>query len=145
MTTTEQLMGLTLTPEKALIFRITHIDNLTWILANGLHARNGRTWDPNFRAIGNPELIVKRNTRSVPVAPFGVLSRIERLCSILFHAIFYNAYNIKTGYGVLRVPNEEIIILLSSLPSIKKLEMPFVFTNQHAYPVIAEYFNDLAE
>ena len=85
-------MGLTLTPEKALIFRITHIDNLTWILANGLHARNGRTWDPNFRAIGNPELIVKRNTRSVPVAPFGVLSRIERLCSILFHAIFYNAF-----------------------------------------------------
>jgi len=28
-----------LTPEKALIFRITHRDNLPWILEHGLHCR----------------------------------------------------------------------------------------------------------
>jgi hypothetical protein len=41
-------MALTLTQEKGLIFRITHRDNVPWILKNGMHARNGDEFDPNF-------------------------------------------------------------------------------------------------
>jgi hypothetical protein len=55
-------------------------------------------------------------------------------------------YNIKTGYGgIKQVPNEEIIILVSSLRRISELGIPFVFTNQHAYPAMAQYFTALAE
>ena len=67
-------MALQLNPEEALIFRIVHRDNLPWILDHGLHARNSHMPDPNFRAIGNADLIDKRATRPVPVPPGGVLS-----------------------------------------------------------------------
>jgi len=33
-------------PEKALIFRITHLTNVAWILANGLHCNNSLVRDP---------------------------------------------------------------------------------------------------
>ncbi len=35
-----------LSPDKALIFRITHIANMPWILANGLHCPNSDIRDP---------------------------------------------------------------------------------------------------
>lgn len=51
--------------------------------------------------------------------------------------------NIHTGYNVKRLLNEEIVILVSSLHRIAELGIPFVFTDQHAYPLAAEYFTDL--
>jgi hypothetical protein len=50
-------MSSNLNPDKALIFRISHRDNLPWILDHGLHARNGAISDPNYRNIGNLDLI----------------------------------------------------------------------------------------
>ena len=38
----------TLTPEKALIFRITHVDNVPWVLNNGLQCRNAQGRRPRF-------------------------------------------------------------------------------------------------
>jgi len=61
-------------PEKALIFRITHIDNMPWMLINGLHCRNSPDRDPNFVEIGNRDLIGKRASRVVPIHPGGTLS-----------------------------------------------------------------------
>jgi len=62
-------MALELTKDKALIFRITHRDNVPWILDNRMHARNGEKFDPKCRNIGNLELIDKRSRRVVPVQP----------------------------------------------------------------------------
>ena len=54
--------------------------------------------------------------------------------------------NIHTGYGgVTRRANDEIVILVSSLPQIQKLGLTFAFTNQHAYPVDTEFYNDLRD
>ena len=63
-----------LSPEKALVFRITHIANVPWILANGVHCQRSATQDPNFVEIGNPDLIGKRERWAVPVRPGGGLS-----------------------------------------------------------------------
>jgi hypothetical protein len=52
-------------------------------------------------------------------------------------------YNIKTGYGVKQVPNDDIVIFVSSLPHIAEQGIEFVFANQHAYPLMADYFTDL--
>jgi hypothetical protein len=52
-------------------------------------------------------------------------------------------YNIHTGYNVLQVPNEEIVILVSSLQKVAELGIPFVFTDQHAHPLMASYFTNL--
>jgi hypothetical protein len=67
-------MAQDLTPERALIFRITHRDNLEWILKNGLHCATSGKGDPNFVAIGNPGLIERRKKRALPSAFGGVLS-----------------------------------------------------------------------
>lgn len=42
-----------LNPEKALLFRIIHRENLPWILENGLYARTGQRHDPEYRNIRN--------------------------------------------------------------------------------------------
>ena len=63
-----------LNPSNAFIFRITHIRNVPWTLANGLHCRQSDCTDPGFVTIGNPEIIVGRKTRTVPVPPGGTLS-----------------------------------------------------------------------
>lgn len=51
-----------LNPEKALIWRIVHCDNLPWILDNGLHCGNGGQKSPAWVSIGSDELITKRAT-----------------------------------------------------------------------------------
>ena len=131
-----------LNPEKALIFRITHIDNVPWALDHGLHCRKSPEFDPKFRNIGNPELISRRHLRKVPIAPGGTLSDYVPFYFTPFSIMLFN---IKTGYGgVPQVPNDDIVIFVSSLRQVAELGLRFVFTNQHAYPLAAEYFSSLA-
>lgn len=134
-----------LTPERALIFRITHIDNVPWLLSNGLHCRTSRKVDPNYREIGNRDLIDKRAQRVVPVAPGGTLSDY-----IPFYFTPYSPmlFNIKTGYnGMTKTPMSEIVILASSLHTLKAQGINFVFTDRHAYLKAANdaFSSDLAD
>tara|TARA_Y100001933_G_C18994021_1_gene561747 strand:+ start:410 stop:1060 length:651 start_codon:yes stop_codon:yes gene_type:complete len=130
-----------LNPEKALIWRITHRRNLPWILANGLHAGNGAARSPDWVDIGNPELIDRRSRREVPVLPGGVLNDYIPFYFTPFSPMMYNIY---TGRGgVARMPNADIVILVSSLRQVAELDLPFVFTDRHAYTMTANYFNDL--
>jgi hypothetical protein len=76
--------------ENAYIFRITHIDNVPWLLANGIHCRNSTCRDPNFRDIGNPDLISKRAHRLVPVAPGGTLSDYVPFYFTHYSPMLYN-------------------------------------------------------
>lgn len=136
-------MSANLSPEKALIFRIVHRDNVPWILDHGLHAKNGEKLDPNYREIGNPDLIDRRARRVVHTPPGGTLSDYVPFYFTPFSIMMYN---ICTGYGgIKRLPNEEIVILVSSLHRVAARGVPFAFTNQHAYTAAAEYFNDLGE
>ncbi|WP_323718203.1 DarT ssDNA thymidine ADP-ribosyltransferase family protein [Paracoccus aminovorans] len=67
-------MANNLTAERSLIFRITHVNNVPWILRHGLHCKNSGVRDPDFVRIGNLELIQRRTARNVPVSPAGTLS-----------------------------------------------------------------------
>lgn len=133
-------MPLQLTQQHARIFRIIHRDCLPWILENGLHCRNSEAQDPNFRTIGNPDLIDKRTSRSVPVEPGGVLSDYVPFY-FTPHSIMM--LNIHTGRSVPKVPNPEILILVSSLPRLVSCGVSVVFTDRHAYTRAAEYYVDL--
>jgi hypothetical protein len=135
-------MALTLTQEKGLIFRITHRDNVPWILENGMHSRTGKKFDLTCRNIGNVDLIEKRSRRPVPVPPGGTLGDYVPFYFTPFSIMMLN---IKTGYNVKQVANEEIVIFVSSLRHVSDKGGKFVFTNQHAYPLAAKYFNDLAD
>ncbi|MGA9389135.1 MAG: DUF4433 domain-containing protein [Candidatus Sulfotelmatobacter sp.] len=133
-------MPAVLNTERARIFRITHRDNVPWILEHGLHAATSNVLDPHFKNIGNLDLIGKRACRVVAVGPGGTLSHY---IPFYFTPFSIMMLNIHTGYNVKQVPNEQIVILVSSLHRIAELGIPFVFTDQHAYPVAANYFTDL--
>jgi ssDNA thymidine ADP-ribosyltransferase, DarT len=136
-------MSGSLTQEKSFVFRITHRDNVPWIMANGLHCRNANKTDPNFVAIGNLGLIEDRHTRQVPCKPFGTLSDYVPFYFTPFTPM---AYNIKTGYrGVRQRPSEEIVIFVSSLPTLQSAGVRFVFTDRHAYLRSAQFSSNLAD
>lgn len=130
-----------LTPKKAFIFRITHRDNLPWIVANGLHCASSEHRDPKFVSIGNAELIGKRSTRAVPIPPGGTLSDYV---PFYFTPRSPMLLNIKTGYnGIRQRRNEEIVILATSLPHLQENKKPFLFSDRHAYLAAARFTSDL--
>lgn len=128
-------------PERALIFRILHRDNLTWALDNGLHCGNSSTLAPGWVSIGNPDLITKRSSHPVSTAPGGFLNDYVPFYFTPFSPMLRN---ISTGRGgVPRRPNEEIVILVSSLLKVAADGLRWVFTDMHAYYRWANYYNDL--
>jgi hypothetical protein len=129
-----------LTADNALIFRITHRDNLSWILDNGLHCRNSEKQDPNFVNVGLVELIDKRKTWAVPVLPNGTLSDYV---PFYFTPRSMMAYNIHTGRSVQQRDNDQIIILVTSLPRLKEASVSFVMTDRHACATLANYYNTM--
>ena len=122
-----------LNPEKALIWRIIHRDNLPWILDNGLHCASSEVQAAQYVNIGNVDLIDKRRTRCVPIAPAGFLSDYVPFYFTPFSVMMKN---IHSGWSVQQRNNDEIVILVSSLHRVAELDLPFVFTNAHAYPCL---------
>lgn len=131
-----------LDPGKALIFRITHRDNMKWIINHGLHAPNGQEFDPSHRNIGSLELIGKRSTRAVTLGAVGTLSDYVPFYFTPFSPMMYN---IHTGMKVPPFPNEEIVVMISSLHKVSELKIPVVFTDQHAFRRTAKYFTNLRD
>src|SRR5580700_1426239 len=120
----------TLGPEAAQIFRITHVNNLPWILDNGLHCQASDLRDPNFIPIGMEDLIRRRGSRRVAAGSGGMLSDYV---PFYFTPWSVMMYNIKTGHnGVIQRPNGDIAVLVSSLHDLAQLGVSFVFTNGHA-------------
>lgn len=136
-------MSKDLNPEKALIFRITHRDNVPWIIDNGLYCKNSENLDPNFVDIGNLDLIHKRQRRFVEVASGGTLSDYIPFYFTPFSPMMYN---ITTGYrGITQRRNEEIVILVTSLHKLADDGVDFIFSDRHAYLSTAQFSADLAD
>jgi len=131
-----------LNPERALIFRIVHRNNLADVLANGCRCKNAAS-DHKYVEIGNQELIQRRSGRSIPCDPGGTLSDY-----VPFYFTPYSPmlYNIKTGHnGFPRKPLSEIVMLISSLHKLREMGIPFVFSDRHAYLKTALFSGDLAD
>ena len=132
-----------LTPKKALVFRITHISNVAWILDHGLHCASSEVRDPDFRTIGDPDLIAKRAAHVVPAPPGGTISDYV---AFYFTPCSPMLFNIKTGHREIeKIPMRDIAILVSSLPTLDACGVKYLFTDCHAYLADAQYFSDLAE
>lgn len=132
-----------LNPEKALIWRIVHRDNLPWILDHGLHCGNSGLQAPNWVSIGNPDLIAKRATHPVPLPPGGFLNDYVPFYFTPFSVMMKN---IHTGWGGIKQRgNEEILILVSSLHHIGQQGLRYLFTDCHANYQWANFYSDLAD
>jgi len=130
-----------LNPEKALIWRIVHRDNIPWILDNGLHCGNSSVQAENWVNIGNPELISKRAEHPVRTAPGGTLHDYVPFYFTPFSPMLMNIHSGRGG--ITQRTNEEIIILVSSLRKFAAQNLPFAFTDSHAYYNWANYYTNL--
>lgn len=134
-----------LTPDNGSLFRIVHVANLPWLLANGLPCANGALRDPHFVEIGNPDLIKSRASRQVPIPPYGQFSDYV---PFYFTPKSIMLLNISTGYnGVTRRRNEDIAVLVTSCEALANAGVTVVFTDRHAYAATAAWTanrNDLA-
>jgi hypothetical protein len=107
---------------------------------NGLHCRSANRLDPNFVSIGNASLINDRQHVAVRIPPGGTLSDY---IPFYFTPHSVMLLNIKTGYrGVQQRRNDEIMIIVSSLPKLIQDKIGFVFTDRHARLAAAEFFDD---
>ena len=131
-----------LNPQRARIFRVVHLTNVPWILDHGgLHCPNSADHDPNYVNIGNTSLIHKRARLHVPIPPGGPLSDYVPFYFTPFSIMMYN---IRTGHGgITRRDNTDIVMFVSSIHRLNELAVPFVFTNQHAYAIDTEFYDDV--
>jgi hypothetical protein len=128
---------------KALIWRIVHRKNLPWIFDNGLHCGNSPTQSPDWISIGSPELITKRGNRLVPIPPGGVLNDYIPFYFTPFSVMLKN---INTGWGgIKKYNNTDILILVSSLHHLQQQNVPFLFTDSHAFPPYANFYRNLSD
>jgi hypothetical protein len=84
-------------PDTLYLYRITHIDNLDFILkSKTVCCPNSKNSDPNFIGIGDSSLIQSRRSRQIPIIPKG---------DFLDYVAFYFGarspmfYNIQNGYN----------------------------------------------
>ncbi len=110
---------------------MTYYRNMGFILKNGLHCCNCGIQDPDFISIGHQSLINYRGQSPVSISPGGVLNDY---IPFYFHhkmPMLYHLYKrtVKEYLG----KQEEIVYLMSSVERIQELELPFFFTDRHAY------------
>ncbi len=136
-------MPLDLSADKGLLFRITHVNNLPWLLANGLPCASAALGAPGFIQIGNPDLIAKRPLRPVPLPPHGTLAN---------YVPFYLTpkspmlLNIKTGSnGIPQRPIAEIAILVATVAAMQASGVRLLFTDRHAFMATARWSADPAD
>ena len=128
--------ALPISRERALLFRITHIQNLPWLLRNGLHVASGRR-NPDFVPIGNPDLIGSRKRRAVPIPPGGIL---DDYVPFYFTPYSPMLLNILTGWGDLQSRNrEEIVFVISSIAKLQEHGAECILTDSHALSREAQF------
>lgn len=122
---------------------MTHIQNLDFIVRNGIHCPNSSVKNPDFKPIGFSTLIEKRGRKPVKVPPHGVLNDFIP---------FYFSYKMPMLHKIFKgeVPEysgsqSEIIYLVSSIEKISELGIQYFFTDRHAYLDLAHHYSDLQD
>lgn len=119
-----------LSPDYGLVFRVTHLENVPWILENGVASPASPMLAPKFFEIGNRDLIDRRSRRVVPIAPGGTLSEYV---PFYFTPRSPMLLNILTGRtGATKIQKGDLVFLVSSAATLEKNELPFLTTDRHA-------------
>ena len=125
------------------VCRMVHIDNVPFIVKNGLWAKMSDVNDPCFRAIGNPDIIGKRTDKPVGVVPpDGVLGEFV---PFYFSGHSPMLYNIVTGYGVPKIPQRDIVFLICDVMEMIEAGLQYCFTDGNATKSITRFYNSIEE
>ena len=124
------------------IYRMTHIDNVPFIVQNGLWSKLSPVQDPNFIPIGNPDIIDKRTNKTVVVIPPGGV--LGEYVPFYFSGHSPMLLNITTGYGVKRFLQKDIVFLVCDVYEIVNAGIPYCFTDGNATKAISKFYNNLS-
>lgn len=126
--------------EKLLIFRMTHVDNLEFILKNGMWAMSSEVQDPNFVSIGNLDVIGKRKDYPVKIVPPGGL--LGEYVPFYFDGHSPMLYNIITGWkGMKKYAQRDIVYIVCNAYDIMESELEWCYTDGHAKVAITTFYN----
>lgn len=123
------------------IFRMTHFDNVPFIVNHGLWSKRSAVQDPNFVPIGNPAIIDRRTNKQVNIEPPGGV--LGDFVPFYFSGHSPMLLNIATGHGVNKVPQKDIVFLVCDALEIINAGIPYCFTNGNATNTITRFYNSL--
>ncbi|WP_439153572.1 type II toxin-antitoxin system toxin DNA ADP-ribosyl transferase DarT [Xenorhabdus littoralis] len=85
----------------------------------------------------------KRANHPVPIPPGGTLNDYIPFYFTPFSPMLKN---IHSGWGGIKQRNNsEIVILVSSLHKLNKMNVSFIFTDSHAYYMCSNFYSDIAD
>ncbi len=130
------------------IYRMLHIENLPYILANGITHKDSPNADTNFIGIGDLSLINNRNTRRVNIDNGDTFNVIENIILGDFIPFYFGIkmpmlYVIQQGGNFVEKANkpEDIIYLACSIEAIVNSGLLFYFSDGHATDYLTSFYN----
>ena len=112
--------------DKTFVFRIISIQNLEIELTKGLFCKNAGKNDKGYVSIGSQEVIGRRDTAIVKCYPDSV---VNDYVPFYFSIRTPMLYNIITGHGVPKKPQEDIIYLCCKLTELATDDFQWCYTN----------------
>lgn len=132
-------------PKTIWLYRITHINNLRYILEHGIYTRESEQFDPNYISIGDSSLINYRKNLIACDPPGGKLSEFV---PFYFGPRSPMLYQIALGYeDIEKHPQENIVYIITSVDQIKQHKLSYFFTDGNARSETTSFFtydNDFA-
>src|SRR5687767_9795817 len=123
-------------------YRITHHQNLPFILQNGLRCPASPNKDPHYINIGNKDIIGKRENKQIEVAPYGV---IHDYVSFYFGPRSPMLYSIFKGASDTTSHQSDIVYLVTTLPLLEQAQRPYVFTTGQAIMELSTQHNQAVD
>lgn len=128
--------------QKQYCYRITHINNLSSLLQNGIVNKYHSNAGNNYIEIGNSEIIDVRSTTPVKISNYGM---IGDYVPFYFTPKSIMLYNIITGYWHPKVPKRnrnEISVIRCLIAELVKFPQWF-FTDGQGNDMISNHYNNL--
>lgn len=124
--------------ETIYLFRMTHINNVAHIYQYGITHRASPKRNPFYYSIGDTDLIARRDNKI-----------LQNGCKLGDYIPFYFCVKSPMLYVLTkngRVKSEDIVYCVTSVAEIEELNLPFLFTDGHAFEALSKFYNpkDLA-
>ena len=126
--------------DKIWVYRITPLQNLEYLLRDGLHCKSANKKDKGFVIIGSKEIISQRDTRIVKCYSETV---VNDYVPFYFSVRTPMLYNIVTGHGVPPTPQEDIIYLCCKFIELATDDFQWCFTDGNAAKRISRFSKEI--
>jgi hypothetical protein len=135
---------------KVILYRITHIENISHILQHGITHKDSQNNNPNYKNIGDLSLITTRSQRKVFISNEGFKTQQNsNFISLGDFIPFYFGVKMPMLYVTQNGGNfvdkatspEDIIYLACSLKMIISANLNFYFSDGHATDMLTSFYD----